>query len=64
MILEVGNIVKFKGMHNKRLHGVVAKAEMVGNEENYSIKPIYLPSPKSRLRKKNPFSQNKHKLKL
>lgn len=56
--LKEGTLIKIKQIRNKRIYGEVVS--VLG--EQIKIKPIYKPSPKSRLRNHSVFSKNKFKL--
>lgn len=62
MIIREGEILKINSLRNKRILAIVSSAKTMNAEEVFILRPIYKPSPKSLLRKKNHFSKNTFKL--
>lgn len=61
-MLEVGEIIKIKGLRNKRMVGEVCQVGIDEGGYNMTIRGVYRPSPKSRLKNKTKFS--KHKMRI
>lgn len=56
-MIKIGELVRITGQKRIWLRVDTAKSE--DNEEVYSMKPIYRPAPKSRLKNKTIFSKIK-----
>jgi hypothetical protein len=59
-IMGFGQLIKIKG--HKRVHLMVINTKLEDHTETYTMKPVYKPSPKSRLKNKSVFSKFKMEL--
>lgn len=62
--IEEGTLIRIKGMKNKRIRGRVIDIDSMPYEHILKLKAVYVPAPKSLLRKKRIFTKTKSKYQI